>query len=368
MIDNNTEQNLNNVRNLTNYSHYYTPFSNNPSNIAFLNIASHNIQKAYNKKLSDIITNMMIKNIHILHICETDLIRTSTEATYDRGFEKHTYKINNHINPNITHEWYIINNLDPKYHGSGNAFILSLFIYKHLSKITTIKECYIKITLTFKECNNFQIIGVYIPHKNSKNIDYNDTLQLFQESLHKDISLTYNNKQKFIILGDFNINPYLRTISIKQKKFLSLFKNFFLKDIHKHFFIKPPNTFKSHNASTRIDLIFASQNVIDKIISASVITPIYSSDHSIVSIKIDTPFISKNSIHNLQIEKNNQLKKFKKPLNTTFQSLSEYQWLQFQTSITIKLNFLITDNPNFLQNTVSIGHFYDHFYKYCITL
>jgi hypothetical protein len=227
----NQTQNFNNIHNIPINEFFYIPFSNDPIKIPFLTIASHNIQEKYNNKLSDIITNMITKNIHILHICETNLTRPKGEITYEQKFETQTYNINNPINPNLTHTFYIINNPDPNRKGSGNAFILSSFIYKHKSKITTIESRYITINLCFKKRNNIKIIGIYIPPKSSpslKETSYNEILSNFQSTIVQDTTkhIHTNSNTLTLLVKDFNINPNSNNISTKQKTFLQSLKKY----------------------------------------------------------------------------------------------------------------------------------------------
>jgi hypothetical protein len=234
----NIETNLLNVRNLNNYSYSYTPFSNQIQNIPFITVASHNIQRSYNNKLSDIIITMMNKNIHILHICETNLIRTASEDTYEKPFLLQTYDIQDLLNPSITHRWHIINNPDPKNRGSGNAFIISSFCYQHISNIKSIKGRYLNITLTFKKQNNFHIMGIYIPNKQSNQYT-NTTLLELKTLINNNLPLSQNNNNKIIIMGDFNINPSSTSTSKIEKDFFTFLKSYNLKDSHKHFFKNP---------------------------------------------------------------------------------------------------------------------------------
>jgi exonuclease III len=236
MMDTTTNTNLTNVRNLSNYYYSHIPFSNNPQNIPYLTFAIHNIQKSYN---ADIIITMMNKNIHILHLCETNLIRSKTENTYENTFETQTYEINDLINPLITHKGVTAASIFRIWVIDYKPFIISSFCQKHLSTIISIPGRYIKLSLTFKKKNNYQIIGLYIPHKNSKN--YNTfALSDFQQNLHKHIAPLLHQNNKTLIMRDFNLNPDSTKLSQKEKNsILKIVINIFSKHHHILFKIIP---------------------------------------------------------------------------------------------------------------------------------
>ncbi|PKK57233.1 hypothetical protein RhiirC2_858297 [Rhizophagus irregularis] len=164
---------------------------------------------------------------------------------------------------------------------SGIIIMLKKNINDRRYKVEEIDGHVIKLDILFKDKQKgIKVIGIYNPN-NDKEIT---------QSIEKRITSWINEAQKLnqelLILGDFNESANKK---IKSKPLIQVIKKHGLEDVHECLAGKDIlDTWKSGEYSSRIDYIFASENILGQISSHEILDiEDFETDHKALTINIE---------------------------------------------------------------------------------
>ncbi|PKY58859.1 DNase I-like protein [Rhizophagus irregularis] len=235
---------------------------------------------------------MKINKIGCLIVTETKLQTTSAKMIYKD-------------NKDITTWWSCD---DDNHFSTGVGIIMDNNYAKFVIKKDIIEGRALKLTLLLKGKIRFTIIAIY----NFSNNSYKDEIIEFYKKLEEIIIVEKKLQAKIICAGDFNAcydtmiaqQKANRKIFWKERIFQILKKNVMV-DINLIYHDKPLNTWNRSDKKSRIDYIWATEDLIpDTIFASTNKVHIFETDHSAVTVyfQIDDLFhlkqISKKKKHN----------------------------------------------------------------------
>jgi len=153
------------------------------------------------------------------------------------------------------------------------SFLISETVANHIFNSSSFQRRIIFFDAAFKKMNKrICIINTYLPaDPNNNKSEFKSTLAMLNMIISEVETKNYN----IILMGNFNnnINTYYLTPyrnSLLHKLYNQFLCSFWLIDTHKEFFEHPKFTWsKSSGATSRIDLIFTSSDILTHIYNAN---------------------------------------------------------------------------------------------------
>ncbi|CAJ0826013.1 9747_t:CDS:2 [Entrophospora sp. SA101] len=223
--------------------------------------------------------------------------------------------------------WWSSNDKSPTSSGVGLMIKKSISIYVQKVKESNGRIIYADLFLPHQK---IRIINVYINSSTSTEWDRKERLQTENETISI-IEEGKKNNYSNIIIGDFNADPdkleldRMNNKKIDRKYHLIKFlqnKNYI--DIHTNIEDDKCYTWKNNNSTSRIDLIWMPNNMLDEVFFCETWkSPLYSSDHRMV-----ITYLHKNNIIFNTKEANIKRKQMRRQV-FSFDNMKEEDWLKY---------------------------------------
>ncbi|CAJ0637458.1 12051_t:CDS:2 [Entrophospora sp. SA101] len=263
-------------------------------------------------KQKQLLETLKLKNINIVGITETKMSKkVASHALKNNDFEV----------------WWSSNDKSPTSSGVGLMIKKSISIYVQKVKESNGRIIYADLFLPHQK---IRIINVYINSSTSTEWDRKERLQTENETISI-IEEGKKNNYSNIIIGDFNADPdkleldRMNNKKIDRKYHLIKFlqnKNYI--DIHTNIEDDKCYTWKNNNSTSRIDLIWMPNNMLDEVFFCETWkSPLYSSDHRMV-----ITYLHKNNIIFNTKEANIKRKQMRRQV-FSFDNMKEEDWLKY---------------------------------------